>query len=426
MGLRIEGSFCLPGSLGCRILYGAVFFLSLMLTRVVSAQEVVLRDDLAAGAPLEIWCVVDAKTSTFGRNILFTLVGTDAKELLLRSSDLTLPGAAAPVIDRSNISIPAGTNLMDGISRDVRVNIANVSLPGEYSGTLTFTAVPPAGKARIPDLVVPLKLHVAIRPVVRPSAAGSPPAFSIHRVHWEPGAWILSEWLLPPQLHGNTRSILIENQTITAVKVLDVSVTIYGDKISSSAASFVVPKFPATLAANSTQSIALTFDRDHMLPDHYHGAVRLMLDNADEPVVIPFSLDVRNGPKFALLVIILGVIVGRLIRNPKLNGAAPPAPVPALHAAPPPASQSRSTRAATRTFALLAGSTPTVVEQGRWFNALSFTLLLILLVLTGLQSLYVTGGATFGAGGLFDYVGFFMWGLSADIAQRTLQNLPLH
>jgi TM2 domain-containing membrane protein YozV len=50
--------------------------------------------------------------------------------------------------------------------------------------------------------------------------------------------------------------------------------------------------------------------------------------------------------------------------------------------------------------------------------------LLLLLSLLGLQQLYVNAGLTFGATGLYDYLGLFVWGLSADLAQRSLHTLP--
>jgi hypothetical protein len=49
--------------------------------------------------------------------------------------------------------------------------------------------------------------------------------------------------------------------------------------------------------------------------------------------------------------------------------------------------------------------------------------LLVFLVFVGLETLYVKEGATFGAGGASDYVALMLWGLSADVASRTLTTL---
>jgi len=50
-------------------------------------------------------------------------------------------------------------------------------------------------------------------------------------------------------------------------------------------------------------------------PDHYSGAVLLDPSNAADQVVIPFSLDVRSGPEFALLALLCSVFAGWLINT---------------------------------------------------------------------------------------------------------------
>ena len=59
------------------------------------------------------------------------------------------------------------------------------------------------------------------------------------------------------------------------------------------------------------------------------------------------------------------------------------------------------------------------------FRPLLFLLVLLLLALAGLKTLYIDGSASFGSGGLYDYLGLFMWGLSAQMVQSSLQNLRL-
>ena len=45
------------------------------------------------------------------------------------------------------------------------------------------------------------------------------------------------------------------------------------------------------------------------------------------------------------------------------------------------------------------------------------------LALLGLKALYIDAGTTFGSEGLYDYLGLFLWGISADGVQRTLQQV---
>jgi hypothetical protein len=76
-----------------------------------------------------------------------------------------------------------------------------------------------------------------------------------------------------------------------------------------------------------------------------------------------------------------------------------------------------------RALAWLSGINLNAEVRYWLFRPLLFLVLLLLLVLAGLKALYIDGSASFGSGGLYDYLGLFMWGLSAQIVQSTLQNL---
>jgi hypothetical protein len=50
-------------------------------------------------------------------------------------------------------------------------------------------------------------------------------------------------------------------------------------------------------------------------------------------------------------------------------------------------------------------------------------LLLVTLAWVGLSTLYADGSATFGSRPLVDLLALFAWGLSADVASRSLANV---
>jgi hypothetical protein len=77
-------------------------------------------------------------------------------------------------------------------------------------------------------------------------------------------------------------------------------------------------------------------------------------------------------------------------------------------------------------LAFLSGFNTKSANVRFWlFQPLVYIALLAALVLLGLQTLYINAGATFGVNGVFDYFGLFMWGVSSDIAQRSLQQLTM-
>ncbi|HZI86003.1 MAG TPA: hypothetical protein VFD48_04165, partial [Pyrinomonadaceae bacterium] len=79
-----------------------------------------------------------------------------------------------------------------------------------------------------------------------------------------------------------------------------------------------------------------------------------------------------------------------------------------------------------RALAWLSGANVMNAEVRYWLvRPLLFILLLFLLVMVGLKTLYLDAGASFGSEGLYDYLGLFMWGISAEVTQNALQNLRL-
>lgn len=79
---------------------------------------------------------------------------------------------------------------------------------------------------------------------------------------------------------------------------------------------------------------------------------------------------------------------------------------------------------ARRFFLWLAGIGPEAAADARlWvIRPLLAVILILLLVGLGLKTLYV-GNNSFGSGGFSDYFGLVLWGLSADVAARTLTTL---
>ncbi len=61
-------------------------------------------------------------------------------------------------------------------------------------------------------------------------------------------------------------------------------------------------------------------------------------------------------------------------------------------------------------------------DRFRFLRPLVFFLLLVLLILLGFETLYVTSGATFGDDGFYDYLALFIWGFSAEVTRDAIVN----
>jgi hypothetical protein len=536
----------------------AVVLTLIALHRTVQCQTLVVDP---ADNPLRINGVLDSQTTTFGGNVRLTLSDPNNQEVLVLPSDLRCTSDPNIKIDRSNVTIPSHLILPKDQQRDVRVTVTNVMRPCEYEGTVKFLI---SEQPQANALEVNLKLKITARPDVKPVVPN--PAFQVARCGSRVGC-ALANWLLPSALTGDQRTVQLDNPSLSEVKVTGMELLLRGEKTGSVVTSTdVLVPAPPQIPAGKVSPVVLQINRSSLPADRYQGTLRLQVHGLDQPINVNLTMDVRNGPLLALLVLLAGIIVGRLVQSMstpeaqsqiklmrryytlqtivddvhnenahsyliqqmenirrRIELAAEPEEtlnqelkkfetyaqfflnielieqqlkalgLEALEAELAPkirecrlalmnddineAEQLRKEvearlreaaedssmgpsanllKAAVKGFqqfgnklaeltvqpvtrptsrvgervrnliVTLAGS-PRVRTEARYWIArpLLFLILLVILVLIGLQTLYINVGATFGAGGVYDYLGLFIWGLSADVAQRTLQSLQL-
>lgn len=535
------------------------------------ASEPVLRVD-PGDNPLAIHGKLDGQTTAFGGNVRLTVTGSDVKELLLLPSGVKGVGEDSVIIDRSNVTVPSGISLTNGLPRDVRVTVNNVTRPGEYAGSLKFLL---PGQSEENALKIGLQLHIEAKPKVLPVFPSM--TFQLVRCRSLPFNidCILAGLLLSGSATSDNWMVDFDNQTLLPVDIMAATVVMRGEKtghaVDPGEIEFKQEKdkpliLPHSLPAAKVEPITMTIHRDKLSADRYQGTLRFKVKGSDDPVTINADLNLRDGPVFAVLIILVGIIIGRLARGmstpeaqkqirflprlyqldasaqrvqnakareylggqiqdarerirsaketeevlsqmldklkgridflialerleddlakgldalkqelqPKIedarsalidgkaeeaerlrkevNAGLQQAQRDGITRSAPDQFESawksfstsgakwlatENVRAAAKAggknwgwlvkvMATLSGTEMVGAQVRYWLvRPLLFLILLVALALLGLQTLYVNAGSTFGAAGLYDYLGLFLWGLSADVVQRTLQSLQV-
>jgi hypothetical protein len=256
--------------------------------------------------------------------VRLTVTGGNVEELDLDASDLEDRTNPDKRIDRSNITIPAGTDLDENQPRDVPVTVSNVTRPGSYSGDLEFLL---PGQTEAKALRIPLEMQISPTPEVKPfvedssfqlarsAAIGGNPVADVLRFFV---AWMqpLADWSLPHGMADNTKDVRFDNQTPATVRVADVDLVMQGSRTGEVVRSNDIKlEWPEELPASEVVPVSLTIDRSSLSPDRYEGTIRLKLDGVDDPVTANLALDVRDGPLLPLLIIFIGVVFGRFVSS---------------------------------------------------------------------------------------------------------------
>jgi hypothetical protein len=520
-----------------------------LLAAPAAAQEPPLKVDRE---PVMIDGRLGGNTTSFSRIVRVELrAGTDDEKKTLTILRDDLRGETG-VIDRSQVETnPQTATLTKGQPIEVTIKVNNVTRPGLYTGQVLLRL-----QGVTPDKSLPvhldIKSRVDVKVVPTPMAANFTRCSPVPCTcpEWMPRVLCLGSWL-PAYMVGNTRVLgQLDNQTPAPVEITAKDILLHGTSpsagINTDALKLVAPSVVEPFRA---EDIKLNVGQLNDLPaGRYSGSVRLSPADAD-PITTGLTLDVRDGPVYALLVLVVGILFGRLMKSmataeaqmqvklfprvralrdriesvreqgissllnreltrierrvneaaepeqtlsqalsalsakveffisiesllteledpvfdavrdeatarlreaagKRLNGddagaaetlravevlmaqvkqADPAARLESVGAAPKviPGEAAPPGRTV-RLLSMLAGvdvDTNSAEFRFRVLRPLLFFALLILLVLLGLESQYLSK-VNFGADGLFDYVTLFLWGISAEVINSTLQGLP--
>ncbi|MBE9032956.1 hypothetical protein IQ266_24780 [filamentous cyanobacterium LEGE 11480] len=132
----------------------------------------------------------------------------------------------------------------------------------------------------------------------------------------------LAKLLLPQATFIQSRQLQFANQGQIPIPLLNTTVVaegkLTGYQISPEAINI---NSTQTFAANQISSLPLNIDRTKLPPDQYSGTVHLVLDKQPkEWLTLPINVSVRSGPLLPLVVLIWGILLGRLLKYMQERG----------------------------------------------------------------------------------------------------------
>jgi len=130
----------------------------------------------------------------------------------------------------------------------------------------------------------------------------------------------LATLLLPKSTRIEQLQLQFDNPAAEPAQILNSATIVRGNFTGYQLTdAFSVPS-TATLAANQIVSLPLTLKPSAIPPDQYSGAIYLTLTNQTNRLALPVNLNVRSGPLSPLLILLIGVVLGRLFKYMQEQG----------------------------------------------------------------------------------------------------------
>ena len=220
----------------------------------------------------------------------------------LRSQDQVIgPG----LITVNNLS----EDLPVGQFRAVNVSVGDVRFAGEYHGTLEA-----ADKCSVPVTLI------AVAPADLSLVGGADNAFHANLVRCAnstcgPG---LGDFLIPHHGASDQLRIQVANASQSPALVTGLELALRSDDPSAGSKANLAFRPTETaflLPAQAAATLpAIEVDRDSLEPGHYVGAIYLSTAGSDKRTALPLEVDVRDGPFWAVIALVLALLIQALGR----------------------------------------------------------------------------------------------------------------
>jgi hypothetical protein len=277
----------------------------------ISAADATIR--LAPGeGPVEIAGEIGNDTS-FTRRI--GLVATAEVSATAYVSDLSGPGSAR--IPNSQVVLTPSGKFQVGVDVPtyLDIKISGVKGFGEYKGSLTIL---PVGQPASTGVPIPLTVVAHSVPALAFRKSGD--TVKIQRVDCQGFGCRLAAWL-EPSISNDTYPLQFDNQTPEPFEMIGVSAA-FGELNHGTTTSLVSLERPVKVAVEPIVEIKASLSHTLPAPDRYVGDIQFKLPRKDAPLKIPLEVDVRSGPLMPIVVLLVGILLGRIANYMKQHGTA--------------------------------------------------------------------------------------------------------
>lgn len=263
-------------------------------------------DSLLSFRPAHIQGTLDGQPGNFSGLII--LKSQAGAELTATAGPLA-DEAGGQFIPPDNISLSAHSlSIGAGKTASLIFSAENVSQPGRYAGVLEL-----GQKDGSCQWEIPITLAISREGQVQIQEDGK--ALSLKTVA---PSWL--NFLLPPSIRQEGINFRVENEGPGAVTMDSFSLVLIGENTQDALTESFVSWENAdkNLHASELEMLSFRFQGEKeqkLKPDLYQGELRVYFRDYPAPLSLPVTLAARAGSFWVLVALLLGIVLGRLIKD---------------------------------------------------------------------------------------------------------------
>jgi hypothetical protein len=235
-------------------------------------------------------------------------------ELIVRPGDLDRDGGGGSIA-RTQVQTASSNKvaLVENTPYDLDFKVTGVKVPGSYNGALYFL-LPKHGTTDATHVSVQVIADSTSKLQVRKGSE----SVKVQIVDCSHVGCLLSSFLDPAALRSKY-AIPFDNSD-SGQFLVDGSLAASGEHNWGEVTGALTLGLPTTVPAKPIITIPLTVSNTHLTPDHYVGDIQLRTPGQDMPLKVPLEVNVKSGPVVPILVLLIGVLTGRLVKYMKDKG----------------------------------------------------------------------------------------------------------
>ncbi len=256
------------------------------------------------------------EANAFVGNLRLIATGSDVAGLIFLPSDLKRAEASqvgsSSVIGRQNVTVLGDTRLQANLPKDFQVNVTGIRLPGVYTGLIQILQ---PGQSIDQGTTISLTITAWETPLLAPMPGSELLKAQVVNCNGILDC-ALSRWVLPESAFLDQWTLQMANNGHADAQITEIKPIVIGqiNNYPLEAPALKLSQNSAVLPAAQITPLLLQWDRSSMPPDHYTGALYLTVAQSDARQTIPVDIQVRSGAALPVLLILLGILLGRLFQ----------------------------------------------------------------------------------------------------------------